>query len=525
MSQGKATYAVCSGVRRWLRSLSGKIRNGLLAVCCALSLLGGLAQGAVSEKSSEKALSWREGFADIIEPRLVAIVNISATTKNTRPQMNMRQFDDFLRDFFGDIEPRASKVTSLGSGFLVKVGDETVVVTNHHVVKHVQSENGEITIIFNSGKELRGRVRGVDPRSDIAVLKVETSERLPTLEWGNSDTIRVGNWVIAIGNPYGLGGSVSVGVVSNSKRSLERMEDAPNVDVWVQTDASVNQGNSGGPLLDVSGKVIGVNTAIFSMSGGSVGISFAIPSAIARPIVEELVKKGCVQRGWIGVRLASSPLTDEIAQSLGLPEARGALVNDVVPGGEAEKAGLKPGDIILAVGKTMIKSPRHLRSLISGFKIGTLVTLNVWRNRKNASKKRFSVKVTIRDMDKGLCASVEKTSKKHAQEPKTHQMLGLVLMDVKKVPSVLRRRFEWPEAITDGIAVLDIEKQNTSFDMLQVGDVILQVGQEPVGSPDELFELIRQARKRKQKSLLLMVWRAEVGRLHVTIPVEEDETD
>jgi serine protease Do len=282
-----------------------------------------------------------ESFADLAEKLVPSVVNVStsqAIAEKANPDAPQlppgSPFEEFFRDFFGERGGRggnapAPRTQSLGSGFIID--SSGLVVTNNHVV----ADADEITVTLQDDTMLKAEIVGRDAVTDLALLKVETKQKLSAVSWGDSNKTRVGDWVLAIGNPFGLGGTVTSGIVSARARDIH----AGPYDDFLQTDASINRGNSGGPMFNLAGEVIGINTAIFSPSGGSIGIGFAIPSGLARPIIEQLRATGRVDRGWIGVRI--QPVTDEIAESLGLDKARGALVTDVDPNGPAGKAKLR----------------------------------------------------------------------------------------------------------------------------------------------------------------------------------------
>jgi serine protease Do len=307
-----------------------------------------------------------EGFGDLIEQVSPAVVQISAkqvmtsespagTEKNSVPEhFRDGPFKDFFERYFNDRSPRKfqrpqGRRAAIGSGFIID--EDGIVVTNNHVIGSAK----EITVTLKDGRELSAELLGSDEKTDLAVLRIETDTALPAVAWGDSDKARVGDWVLAVGNPFGLGGTATVGIVSARGRDIG----AGPYDDFIQVDAPINSGNSGGPLFDQSGRVIGVNTAIYSPNGGNVGIGFAIPAELAKQVVAQLQEKGSVERGWLGIRI--QPVTPEIAESLGLDEPEGALIASVNENSPAEKAGLRQGDVILGFDNEKIKDPRGRR--------------------------------------------------------------------------------------------------------------------------------------------------------------------
>ncbi len=319
------------------------------------------------------AKSSPESFADLAEKLTPSVVNIS-TTQTVKTQQNPfpfqfppgSPFEDMFKDFQ---RPTERKAASLGSGFIIKKNG--TVVTNNHVIA-----NAEDIIVRVNNKEYEAKVIGADPYSDIAVIKIESSKNFSTVEFGNSDKARVGDWVIAIGNPFGLGGTVTSGIISARNRDIN----LTRYDDFIQTDAPINRGNSGGPLFNMDGDVVGINTAIYSPSGGSSGIGFAIPSNYASTIIEQLIKYGETKRGWLGVRIQQ--VTKEIATVAGLDEPKGAFIGGVSEGSPAEKGGMKSGDIVLEFDGQKIKTMRNLPKVVANTKPNKKVTVKVWREKK-----------------------------------------------------------------------------------------------------------------------------------------------
>ena len=318
-------------------------------------------------------------FADLAEKLMPSVVNISTTqtvVTKTNPFPNFQfppgsPFEDMFKEFG---TPQERKASALGSGFIID--KDGTVVTNNHVIKDAD----DILVRVNGDKEYKAKIIGTDPLSDIAVLKIQSDDKFKPVKFGNSDLARIGDWVIAIGNPFGLGGTVTTGIISARNRSigLSRYED------FIQTDASINQGNSGGPLFNMDGDVVGVNTAILSQ-GGSIGIGFAIPSNNAKQVVDQLIKYGETKRGWLGVRIQD--VTKEIADAEELDKPRGALVSSVSPGSPSEKGGIKAGDIILEFDGTVINQMRELPMIVAQTEVGKTVRVKIWRNKKEIFKK------------------------------------------------------------------------------------------------------------------------------------------
>ena len=325
-----------------------------------------------------------KGFSKLAEKSMPSVVNISAiTVVETRSQPFPFQFppgspfEEFFKDFDQNRGPQKRRSTALGSGFVIK--DNGTVITNNHVIQNAEG----ILVKFTDGKEYEAKLIGTDPVSDIAVLKIQSNKKFPAVKFADSDKAKVGDWVLAIGNPFGLGGTVTQGIISAINRDINM----GRYDNFIQTDASINQGNSGGPLFNMDGEVLGINTAIFSNSGGSVGIGFAIPANFAKNVIDQLIQYGETKRGWLGVRIQT--VTKEIADSLGLNETIGALVTDVNKNSPADKAGLQQGDIITEFNGQKVKTMRDLPRLVGEAEVGKPAKLKIWR------KKRFITKTVV----------------------------------------------------------------------------------------------------------------------------------
>ncbi|HZK91386.1 MAG TPA: DegQ family serine endoprotease [Stellaceae bacterium] len=456
-----------------------------------------------------------ESFADLADRLLPAVVNIS-TTQNVKTEQHSGKttpdmpqfppgspFEDFFKDFFnhnhpqggGKGQPQAEtrKATSLGSGFIVDPAG--YVVTNNHVIADADS----ITVILHDDTNLKAELVGRDSKTDIAVLKVKSDKPLAAAAWGDSDKSRVGDWVLAIGNPFGLGGTVTAGILSARQRDIS----SGPYDDFLQTDASINKGNSGGPMFNMDGEVIGINTAIYSPSGGSIGIGFAIPSALAHEVVSELIKEPdhTVHRGWLGVRIQA--VTDEIAESLGLDKARGALVASVTDNGPAQTAGIQPGDVILTFDGKTVTDMRHLPRLVAETSVDKIVPITVWRKRQQAA---LSVKLGKLQETETVSASAEAAAPPPAPkvEGETVKALGMTLSNV--TPNLKEKFSLGGEA--KGVVVVDVAKDSPSAEKgLKPGDMIMEAAQEEVKTASQVAGKVADAKKSGRKSILLLVER------------------
>lgn len=445
-----------------------------------------------------------ETFAELAEMLTPAVVNISTTQKvsGQRGEVPLPQFppgspfEDFFKDFFerqrpgGGSQQPMRRVSSLGSGFVID--RRGIIVTNNHVI----AEADEITIIFSDDTRMEAEVLGRDPKTDLAVLKIELDSDaadLPFVTFGDSDKSRVGDWVMAIGNPFGLGGSVTAGIVSARSRNIN----AGPYDDFIQTDASINRGNSGGPLFNIEGEVIGVNTAIFSPSGGSVGIGFSIASNLAKPIIKQLQEFGKARRGWLGVRI--QPVTDEIAESLDLAEAKGALVASVFNPGPAADAGFEAGDVILKFDNKDVPRVRALPRIVAETDIGKAVNVEVWRDGKITT-----LSVMIGELKEEEVAAL--TSDKAADESTPDmRVLGMKLSRLSKS---MRELFEIGDDVK-GVVVTEVDDDSAAAKKgILAGDVIVEVAQEEVTSPERVREIVKVARDSEKKSVLLLVQRS-----------------
>jgi serine protease Do len=445
-----------------------------------------------------------DSFADLVDKLLPAVVNVSTTQtiKGQRPGVDIPQFppgspfEEFFKDFFDrqQKQERARKVTSLGSGFIIDPAG--YIVTNNHVI----SDADEITVILQDepNTNLKAKVVGRDTKTDLALLKVEAGHPLPFVKWGNSDKARVGDWVVAIGNPFGLGGTVTAGIVSARQRNL----DSGPYDDFLQTDAAINKGNSGGPMFNMAGEVIGVNSAIYSPTGGSIGIGFAIPSSLAQPVIAQLRKYGKTHRGWLGVRIQT--VTEEIADSMGLSKPSGALVASVNDGGPAQQAGIQAGDVILKFDGKEVQDMRHLPRIVAETEIGKTVPVEVWRKGKKVD---LNAKVgELQDTEQQ--AAVPSPGKEKTPGPTKEQKIEPLGLSLAPISQELRDQYEIGAEVK-GVVVTSVADGGNAADKgLKPGDVIVEVGQEEVSSPEQVAGLIDKAKQAGRKSVLLLVERS-----------------
>ena len=493
------------------------LRHSLIPLLLALSLApaaAGRAQPSDAPVIPPAPAPQTPGqFADVFSQlagRLVGVVvNISTTKAIVPPPKNTAEaqppspdssLDDFFRDFFGDkANPNGPRAASLGSGFIVDPSG--LIVTNNHVIANAEG----ITVTLSDDTSLQAQVIGRDSITDLALLKVEPKAPLPAASWGDSSKARVGDWVLAIGNPFGLGGSVTAGIISATARDIHS---GPYVD-YLQTDASINRGNSGGPMFDLSGQVIGINTAIYSPSGGSIGIGFAIPATVARPIIDQLKATGKVERGWIGARI--QPVTEELADSVGLDKGRGAMIAAIDPGSPAATAKLHPGDVILSYDGKPIDRSRQLPRMVADTKPDQSVKVSIWREGKE-----FDTELKVTALNPNRPAPHPPQPEK-PKPPPTVDALGLKL--AKDTPE-LRKQFSLPDA-AKGIVIVEVPQNgNAATQGLRAGDLITAVGGAAVSAPDQLTQLVAAAKKAGHKFALVRVEREGNSRF-IALPLGE----
>lgn len=447
-------------------------------------------------------------FSNLIEAVQPAVVSIASShtmsqrARRQMPELELPEgspFKKFFEDHFKGQSPEGmpnSEMQAMGSGFIVD--PDGYVVTNNHVIEGA----GEITVILHDGTRHSAKVKGRDPKTDLALLKIETEKELPYVRFGDSEKSKVGDWVVAVGNPFGLGGSVSAGIISARGRDIQ----SGPYDDYLQIDAPINRGNSGGPLFDATGKVVGINTAIFSPSGGSVGIGFAIPATLAEPVIAELKRDGRVARGWLGVHIQS--IDETLAESMNLDKEEGALVSSVEPDSPADRSGLKVGDIILNFDGEEVEDARALPRMVADTDDGDKVNVTVWRDGK-----KKSLDVTL-----GSLPSEETLAMGAAQDaddgtPK----LGVTLSTLSKEAK------EHYKLSDDEVGVLIVDVANNSPAAkhgLKRGDIISRIGQTKVTKPDEVVSEVKRAAKEERKMVLLLIKRDGVSRF-VAVPLEK----
>jgi serine protease Do len=485
-----------------------------------------------------------ESFAPLVENVIDAVVNISASQTVENRSVPLPQappgapFEDFFNDFFnrrgegqesqpnqrrGENQPnqpnrrgennpgqgpngqgpgQQRRSNSLGSGFVIDPSG--IVITNNHVI----GEANDITINFNDGSKLKAEVIGKDPKTDLAVLKVKSDKPLKFVKFGDDQKSRVGDWVVAIGNPFGFDSSVSAGILSARNR---RINSGP-YDNFIQTDAAINRGNSGGPLFNMDGEVIGINTAIISPSGGSIGIGFAVPASTATPVIEQLRNFGETRRGWLGVRIQE--VDDGIAETLGLGKVRGAMVAGVDEKGPAKPAGIEAGDVIVKFDGKDVKDSRELPRIVATTSVGKAVDVIVFRKGKEQT-----LKVTLARLEDSerQASAVKPTETSNQTAAPVRRALGLELTQLN---ADARKRFNLKDG-QKGVVINRVDpNSNAATKRLAAGDVIVEVGQEAVNSPQELTDRIEKLKKENRKSALLLVANAQGELRFVAVQIE-----
>ncbi|AQX18684.1 MULTISPECIES: Do family serine endopeptidase [Bartonella] len=452
----------------------------------------------------------QQGFADVVSKVKAAVVSVQVKSNAKKEERFFSNFFSspgidqlpdqhplkrFFKDFYNHALPnnkplnrsRKFRPIAFGSGFFTS--SDGYIVTNHHVI----AEGTSYAVILDDGTELEAKLIGADPRTDLAVLKVNDKRKFPYVDFADDSTIHVGDWVVAVGNPFGLGGTVTAGIVSARGRDIG----AGVYDDFIQIDAAVNRGNSGGPTFNLNGQVVGINTAIYSPSGGNVGIAFAIPSATAKQVVKQLMEKGSVQRGWIGVQIQA--VTKEISDSIGLKESKGALITDPLKG-PAAKAGVKAGDVIIAVNGEKINDARDLAKRIANTKPGETVTLGIWRSGKEESIK---VKLDSMPADEGQ-REKGKYSSEHGNSDETLEDYGLIVA---------------PSDDGVGLVVTDVDSDADAADRgVRPGDVIVTVNNRPVKKASDITDAIKDAKKLGRNAILLQVRTNDQNRF-IALPI------
>ena len=441
-------------------------------------------------------------FADLAEKLMPSVVNISTTTIVTTQSNPFpfkfppgSPFEDMFKEFGA---PQERKSAALGSGFIID--EKGLVITNNHVIADAE----DIIVRVDGDKEFKAKVIGADPLSDIAVLQLETKEKFTPVRFGDSDKARIGDWVIAIGNPFGLGGTVTSGIISARNRSigLSRYED------YIQTDASINSGNSGGPLFDMNGDVIGINTAILG-KGGSIGIGFSIPSNDAKRVVNQLIEFGETKRGWLGVRI--QVVSEEIAEVEKLDEPRGALVASVAERSPSDKAGIKAGDIILEFNNTKIKEMKELPIIVAQTEVGKTVEVKIWRNKREITKK---IKLGRLETSKDFKVE-KKETKEEIPEISEIKSLKIIVRPLNK-KDIEQRKL--PNQTT-GLVITNIGK-NSPVNYLNVGDIIVEVQKKKIKSTKDLEDIVGTALKSNQKTILIVIYNNQNQRRYIGVKLD-----
>ena len=440
-------------------------------------------------------------FADLAEKLMPSVVNISTTQTVVTRSNPFPGFEFPPGSPFGDMfkefgTPQERQSSALGSGFIIDA--KGIVVTNNHVIDGAE----DIVVQVNGEKKFNAKVVGADPLSDIAVLQLDTKEKFIPVKFGDSDKARIGDWVIAIGNPFGLGGTVTSGIISARNRSigLSRYED------YIQTDASINSGNSGGPLFNMDGDVIGINTAILGRSG-NVGIGFSIPSNSAKIVIDQLIEFGETKRGWLGVRIQD--VTKEIAEVENLNEPRGALVASVAPNSPSEKAGVKAGDIILEFNGETIKEMKELPIIVARTEVGKKVKVKIWRNKKEIVKT-----ITLGRLETSEDFKVTKRD----TTPKDQRIESLKIT-VREISKEDIKNRNLPNQTT-GLVITQIEKDSPLINSIEENSIILEAQKKKIKNSNDLNKAVEQVLKSNQKTILLVIYNSQNQRRYIGIKLD-----
>lgn len=492
-------------------------RHRVLALAGAALLAAPLLAGALSPGHAQSTLPLAaqgqplHSFSDIVAADKPAVVTITTKMKTDASAQDMGQgspYDEFFRQFFGEdfpqqAVPRRSQpqqlAEALGSGFIVSPDGE--IVTNNHVVDGAT----EIKVTLDNGKEYKAKLIGRDAKADLAVLKIDAGKPLPTVSWGDSDKLRAGDPVLAIGNPFGIGTTVTSGIVSARGRDLHN---GP-YDDFIQVDAPINHGNSGGPLVDAEGRVVGINTAIYSPNGGSVGVGFAIPSDQAEPVVAKLAKGGSIEHGYIGVEI--QPLDADTAEAVGLADASGALVAKVIGDSPAARAGVKPGDIVTAFGGKSVGSPHELSRLVADSAPGSHEQMTIWRSGR---KLNLAVVPSTTD-DTRQASAAEQDNAAPGDAKVAVPELGVGLAEL--TPD-LREAYDVDPSV-QGSVVTSVNPDKAAADRgIREGDIVVSVNQGQVTTPQDVVKAVHSAEKDGRKSVLLGIQRGS-DEMFVGLPI------
>ena len=453
----------------------------------------------VNAQSSNMPWSPASGFADLIDQVSPAVVHVATSgvvdRRSQVPDFNFPEgspFEDFFEQFRNqqpnNEESQRSRPLGIGSGFIISA--DGYVVTNNHVI----SRADEIIVTLTNGEEYTAELKGTDAKTDLALLKLNTSDDLPFVKFGDADKSRVGDWVLAIGNPFGLGGSASTGIISARGRDIN----SGPYDDYIQVDAAINRGNSGGPLFNLKGEVIGINTAIYSPNGGSVGIGFSIPSTLAKTVIQQLRDSGEVERAWIGVQI--QPLDDELAEGFERSNDHGALVASVVPGKPADKAGIQAGDIILSFDGNSIEEMRDLPKIVAQSEVGKKYKVGICRNGKDRSLTIETDRFPEDDAVAGLVSPGQPTNPKSEQD----DVFGASL---SKLTDDVRRQYEIADDI-DGVVVIDVNRNGLAAQNgIRQGDVITSVNNTKVSKVDDIKGEIEDAKKDGRNKVVVLLQR------------------
>ena len=456
---------------------------------------------AISFASQGLAKDAPASFADLAERLMPSVVNISTTTTvvtNSNPFPGFEfppgsPFEDMFKEFG---TPQTRKSAALGSGFIIE--ESGIVITNNHVIQNAE----DIVVRVDGDKEYKATVVGADPLSDIAVLQIDSKEKFTPVKFGNSDQARIGDWVIAIGNPFGLGGTVTAGIISARNRSigLSRYED------YIQTDASINSGNSGGPLFDMNGDVIGINTAILGRSG-NVGIGFSIPSNSAKIVIDQLIKFGETKRGWLGVRIQD--VTKEIAEIENLDEPRGALVASVASGSPSEKAGVKAGDIILEFNGERIQEMKELPIIVARTEVGKKVKVKIWRSKKEITKT-----ITL-----GRLETSEDFKVAEKNTPLEEQKIESLKITVRELSKEDIKNRNLPNQ-TSGLVITQIDSNSPLSDSIEVNSIILEAQKKKIKNSKDLDKAVKKVLESNQKTILLVIYNSQNQRRYIGVKLD-----
>ncbi len=490
-------------------------RSFKLGLAAGLLLIAGLIAGivvsarwdmmpvAVSQEAPKAAPpvigATPPNFVAVVKAATPAVVNISTTRTVRQGPGEMSPFmeDPFFRHFFGEEFfrrfqiPRERRENSLGSGVIVSA--DGYIITNNHVI----AKADEIKVLLNDKREFTGKIVGTDPKTDLAVIKINATG-LPSIPWGDSDKLEVGEYVLAIGNPFALNSTVTLGIVSAVGRANVGIADYED---FIQTDAAINPGNSGGALVNARGELVGINTAIFSRSGGYMGIGFAVPANMARTVMDSLIKSGKVVRGWLGVSIQE--VTPDLAKQFGLAEAKGALVSEVLPDSPAAAAGLKSGDVILGFNGKRIDSPGTLRNTVAATAVGTKVKLEVWRD-----KKTVTAEAKITEQPKEIAEAGEESAAGNGAQT------ALAGVEVRAITPDIASQLNLPKG-TSGVVVSSVAPGSAADAAgLQPGDVITEIGRDPIRN---LADFKRASGKLKKKESVLIKLIRGGGKLFLVI--------